>query len=158
MALISTDLVSAIASTGLSGRQVICSSNELAVMQPAGGMTCGEYLQPYATAAGGKIYNPNATANCEYCSASNADQFLSSVAISYSTRWRDYGIGFAYIVFNIFMAVVLYYLIRVRKGSGKGIAERFSPLLAIFKKDPLKENKGDEKKKGPQAKGESVLP
>jgi ATP-binding cassette subfamily G (WHITE) protein 2 (PDR) len=127
-------------------------------MQPPGGMTCGDYLQSYASAAGGRIYNPTATANCQYCSASNADQFLSSVAISYSTRWRDYGIGFAYIVFNIFMAVVLYYLIRVRKGSGKSMAERFSPLLAFFKNDPSKENKGDEKKKAPHAKGESVLP
>jgi ATP-binding cassette subfamily G (WHITE) protein 2 (PDR) len=119
-------------------------------MQPPGGMTCGDYLQSYASAAGGRIYNPAATANCQYCSASNADQFLSSVAISYSTRWRDYGIGFAYIV--------LYYLIRVRKGSGKSMAERFSPLLAFFKNDPSKENKGDEKKKAPHAKGESVLP
>jgi ATP-binding cassette, subfamily G (WHITE), member 2, PDR len=83
---------------------------------------------------------------------------LSSVAISYSTRWRDYGIGFAYIVFNIFMAVVLYYLIRVRKGSGKSMAERFSPLFAFFKNDPSKENKGDEKKKAPHVKRESVLP
>jgi hypothetical protein len=56
------------------------------------------------------------------------------------------------------MAVVLYYLIRVRKGSGKSMAERFSPLLAFFKNDHSKENKDDEKKKAPHAKGESVLP
>jgi len=96
--------------------------------------------------------------NCEYCSISNADQFLESVAISYTTRWRDYGIGFAYIVFNIFMAVLLYYLIRVRKGSGKGVGERFAPLLGLFKKDASKENKGAEKKKAPQSKGEKILP
>lgn len=122
-------------------------------MQPPSGISCGEYLTPYANVTGGRIYNPSATANCQYCTVSNADQFLTSVAIKYTTRWRDYGIGFAYIVFNIFMAVLLYYLIRVRKGSGKSMAEKFAPILGLFKKDP-KENKGEEKKKAPQAKGE----
>ncbi|KAE8442468.1 hypothetical protein EG329_003311 [Mollisiaceae sp. DMI_Dod_QoI] len=153
-----TYLVSAITSTGLSGRKVICASNELAIMQPPAGKTCGAYLQPYSSVAGGSIYNPSATSNCQYCSESNADQFLTSVAISFDTRWRNYGIGFAYIVFNIFMAVLLYYLIRVRKGSGRGLGERLSPLLAFFKKDPAKENKGAERKKAPQDQGEKILP
>ncbi|CZR53514.1 probable ABC1 transport protein [Phialocephala subalpina] len=153
-----TYLVSAIASTGLSGREVTCASNELAVMQPTGGLNCQDYLGPYAQAAGGAIYNPTAMSDCQYCPSRNADQFLSSVSISYTTRWRDYGIGFAYIVFNIFMAVLLYYLIRVRKGSGKSMAERFSPLLKLFKKDAHKENKGTEKAKAPQDQGEKILP
>jgi ABC-type multidrug transport system permease subunit len=153
-----TDLVSAIASTGLSGRQVVCSTNELAIVQPPAGDTCGSYLQSYAEMAGGSIYNPNDTSDCRYCSASNADQFLSSVAISYDTRWRDYGIGFAYIVFNIFMAVLLYYFFRVRKSSGRGLKEKLAPVLGLFKKDPEKENKGEERKKAPQDQGGKILP
>lgn len=35
--------------------------------------------------------------------------------MSYSNRWRDFGILFAYIIFNIFMAVFLYWLVRVPK-------------------------------------------
>ncbi|KUJ08928.1 ABC-transporter [Mollisia scopiformis] len=153
-----TYLVSAIASTGLSGREITCASNELAIMQPPAGDTCGDYLQAYASLAGGRIYNPDALSNCQYCPESNADQFLTSVDISYSTRWRNYGIGFAYIFFNIFMAVMLYYLFRVRNGSGKGLAQRFSWVLAFFKKDPKKENKGPEKAKTPQDQGEKILP
>jgi hypothetical protein len=84
--------------------------------------------------------------------------YLESVSISYTTRWRDYGIGFAFIVFNIFMAVFLYYLIRVRKGSGKSMAERFAPLLGLFKKDPEKKNTGSEKAKAPQDQGGKILP
>jgi ATP-binding cassette subfamily G (WHITE) protein 2 (PDR) len=45
-----------------------------------------------------------------------------------------------YIVFNIFIAVLLYYLIRVRKGFGKGIEEKLAPVLGLFKKDSEKEN------------------
>lgn len=127
-------------------------------MQPLGDQNCGDYLRAYATAAGGRVYNPQSLTNCQYCPVSNSDQFLAGVAISYDTRWRDYGIGFAYIVFNIFMAVVLYYLIRVRKSSGKGMAERFKPLLVLFKKDSKKENKGTEKAKTPQDKRDNFLP
>jgi len=131
-------------------------------MQPATvGQTCSDYLTPYATMAGGRIYNPTATADCEYCPLSNADQFLASVAIKYNTRWRDYGIGFAYIGFNIFAAVMLYYLVRVRKSSGKGVGEKFAPILKLFKKDPKKEIPKEntaEKMKAPQAPGESILP
>merc|ERR1711939_816862 len=112
-----TYLVSAVASTGLSGRPVRCSSNEIAVMQPPSSLTCGEYLSPYASS------------DCEFCTARVADQFLSSVAISYTTRWRDYGIGFAFIFFNIAAAVLLYYFFRVRKSSGKGVGEKLKPVL-----------------------------
>ncbi|KAF4631295.1 hypothetical protein G7Y89_g6838 [Cudoniella acicularis] len=153
-----TYLVSAIASTGLTGKAVTCSNIELAIMQPPSGQTCGQYLDPYANASGGAVYNPTAMADCQYCSITNTDQFLESVAISYSTRWRNYGIGFAYIIFNIFMAVLLYYLIRVRKGSGKGLGERLAPFLGLFKKDPKKENKGSEKAQAPQAKTGKILP
>lgn len=120
-------------------------------MQPDAGQNCGTYLATYAQQTGGSIYNPAATADCQFCTASNADQFLSSVAISYSTRWRDYGIGFAYIIFNIFTAVLLYYLIRVRKGSGKTMKEKLSPVLRLFRKDPESKPEGKEKAKAPQA-------
>lgn len=114
-------------------------------------MNCGDYLSAYVNASGGAVYNPAATSDCEFCTATIADQFLSSVAISYTTRWRDYGIGFAFIVFNIAAAVLLYYFVRVRKGSGKGMGEKLKPILGLFKKDPKKENTGSEKKKAPQA-------
>lgn len=125
-------------------------------MQPRAGETCGTYLQSYATAAGGSIYNPEATADCQYCSASNADQFLSSVNIRYSTRWRDYGIVFAFIVFNIFMAVLFYYLIRVRKSSGRSFKEKLGGLAGLFKRDSKSDNTKTTKKKmeAPYAKGD----
>jgi ATP-binding cassette subfamily G (WHITE) protein 2 (PDR) len=54
--------------------------------------------------------------------------------------------------------VLLYYLIRVRKSSGKSMGEKFAPILKLFKKDASKENKGEERKTAPQAKGEKILP
>jgi len=129
-------------------------------MQPTAGTNCGTYLQPYINVAGGRVYNPGATSNCQYCSITNADQFLDSVAISYTTRWRDYGIGFAYILFNIFMAVVFYYLVRVRKSSGKSMGEKLAPVLKLFKKDASEETDKttEQKMKAPQDKAEPMLP
>jgi ATP-binding cassette subfamily G (WHITE) protein 2 (PDR) len=127
-------------------------------MQPPAGSTCGDYLQAYAQAAGGAIYNPGATADCQYCAVTNTDQTLASTNVYYGERWRNFGIGFAYIIFNIFAAVLFYYMTRVRKVSGKGLSEKLAPVLKLFKKDPEAENKGTEKKEAPQAKGGSILP
>ncbi|RFU24160.1 hypothetical protein B7463_g12179, partial [Scytalidium lignicola] len=144
-----TYFVSAVSSAGLAGKKVVCADYELSIVQPAPGMTCGQYLEPYANAAGGAIYNPNATADCQYCSASTVDQFLATVNIHYSTRWRDFGIGWSYIVFNIFMAAVLYYLFRVRKGFGlrklKGkIAKFFGSLKQSWSKANVKSKKREQ--------------
>lgn len=81
--------------------------------------------------------------------------------MSYSTRWRNYGLGFAYIVFNICAAVLLYYLLRVRKWGG--VRERLAPVLGLFKRkkeDKRKESKGEEKEKEKtsQDPDEPILP
>jgi len=129
-------------------------------MQPPPNQTCGQYLQPYADAAFGSVYNPSATSNCEFCAIRNADQFLASVSISYSTLWRNYGIGFVYIVFNIFMAVVFYYVFRVRKPSGKSIGERFAPLMGIFNRSKNEKVATNENEEAGREEGEQgpVLP
>ncbi|OJJ48676.1 hypothetical protein ASPZODRAFT_61558 [Penicilliopsis zonata CBS 506.65] len=109
-----TYLISGIVSTGLHGRSVRCAQAELSIFNPPGGSTCGDYLQQYLAVAPGQLYNPSATQNCEYCSLSSADLYLAGNNIYYSQRWRNWGIGFAYIGFNIFGAVLLYYMFRVR--------------------------------------------
>jgi len=45
------------------------------------------------------------------------------VSISYSDRWRNFGIIFAFILFNIFIAVLSYWLFRV--ANLKGLTARF---------------------------------
>jgi ATP-binding cassette subfamily G (WHITE) protein 2 (PDR) len=105
--------IGGIVSTMLAGRRVVCSDREISVFDPPTGQTCGAYLNDYATAAGGVIQNPGATSACEYCSLSNSDQFLASVSISYNDRWRNFSILFAFILFNIFIAVLTYWLFRV---------------------------------------------
>jgi len=111
-----TYIVNGIA-TAVGGRVVRCANNELSVFQPPPNTTCGQYMERYLQAAGaaaGSLYNPDATRNCAYCSLRVTDQFLAARDIKPDQRWRDFGIVWAYICFNIAAAVSLYYIFRVK--------------------------------------------
>ncbi|PYH36673.1 uncharacterized protein BO87DRAFT_353950 [Aspergillus neoniger CBS 115656] len=109
-----------VGSSILHGRPVECSTSELSVFDPPSNYTCGQYMQKYVEAAGGQVYNPNATSACEYCSMTIADEYLALRWVYWKDRWRDYGIFWCYFVFNIAGAVMLYYVFRVKKwGKGK---------------------------------------
>jgi ATP-binding cassette subfamily G (WHITE) protein 2 (PDR) len=128
-----TYLVAGIAATGMQGREIVCSSSEANIFQPPAGSTCGDYMSAYlATSPGGTLYNPAATSDCQYCALSTAEQFLASDQIFYSQRWRNYGIGWAYIVFNIFGATVLYYGFRVKHWNLASLATPFTTAGGWF--------------------------
>ncbi|KJY00318.1 ABC transporter like protein [Zymoseptoria brevis] len=112
--------VASMASAMLHDRQVTCSDTEISTFQPPQGQTCGQYMQPYLEGgATGYLQNPDATADCGYCSIRVADTFLSGVGISWSNRWRDFGLVWVYVFFNLGMAVFLYWFFRVRSHSKK---------------------------------------
>ncbi|KAF9886304.1 hypothetical protein FE257_011563 [Aspergillus nanangensis] len=110
-----TYYIGGISGTALHGRQVECDARELRVFDPPSGQSCTEYLAPYIAKAGGQLYNGNATSGCQYCAMSSADDYLAAREIYWGDRWRNYGIFWAYFVFNIFCAIALYYVFRVRK-------------------------------------------
>ncbi|CAK7216309.1 hypothetical protein SCUCBS95973_002769 [Sporothrix curviconia] len=109
--------ISGVVSTAVHDRPIVCSATETSVFNPPMGYTCGEYLAPYLALAPGTLQNPEATANCSYCQISVADQYLAQSDIYYSTRWRNFGLLWAYILFNIFIAILTYYVFRVRRMS-----------------------------------------
>jgi ATP-binding cassette subfamily G (WHITE) protein 2 (PDR) len=112
-----TYLVSGMLSTAVSGTTATCSSIEMLVFNPPDGQTCYEYLNAYATRTGGYIDNPNATSACEFCTMSSTDTFLAEIFSYWDDAWRNFGIMWAYIVFNVVVALGVYWLARVPKGS-----------------------------------------
>jgi ABC-type multidrug transport system permease subunit len=118
-----TYYVSGLASAALHGRPVICSDSEVSVFDPPLGETCGAYLAAYLEKAPGSLYNPNATSGCEYCALSSADQYLAARRIYWDERWRNYGIFWCYLVFDVFATVTLYYLFRVRTWRSRRVAK-----------------------------------
>lgn len=107
--------VSGIVSTELHGRRVECSASETSIFDPPAGTTCGQYLEPFLSRAPGALQNPEDTAGCRYCPVSVADVYLAGNEIYYKDRWRNFGIMFAYILFNVFIAVLSYWALRVKK-------------------------------------------
>ena len=115
-----TYYISGISSTILHGRPVQCSRQEMSIFDPPSGQTCGSYMEKFILAdPAGRLYNPNSTRECEYCTMSVADQYLAQRRIAWDDRWRNYGIFWCYSVFNILAAILLYYLFRVRTMRAK---------------------------------------
>ncbi|KAL4757078.1 putative ABC multidrug transporter [Aspergillus foveolatus] len=110
--------VAGMATTQVHGREVVCGENELSIFDPPVNQTCGQYMERYVSVAGGQVLNPSATAGCEYCSLTVADEYLAASQIYWSDRWRNFGLIWVYIGFNIFVATAVYYLFRVKKWNG----------------------------------------
>ncbi|KAH8423667.1 pleiotropic drug resistance family ABC transporter [Aspergillus melleus] len=112
-----TYLVSGMLSTAVSGTEVTCDSIETLKVNPPPNQTCSEYLGAFAAASGGRVQNPDATSQCAYCAMSGTDTFLASVSSYWSDAWRNFGLMWVYIAFNIVAAIGVYWLARVPKGS-----------------------------------------
>jgi len=76
-------------------------------------------MSTYISTAGGYLLNSNATTDCSFCTLAETNAFLASVGSYFSEAWRNFGILWAYVIFNIFGAIFLYWLVRVPKSSGK---------------------------------------
>ncbi|KIX03156.1 uncharacterized protein Z518_06707 [Rhinocladiella mackenziei CBS 650.93] len=122
-----TYLIDGMLSTAVAHTDVTCASNEYLHFSPPAGETCGSYMRDYIDAFGGYLQDTAATSNCSFCRISSTDTFLSSVSAHPQYMWRNFGIMWAYIVFNIAGAVALYWLVRVPKKNGKGKKEIASP-------------------------------
>ncbi|KAF2793263.1 ABC drug exporter AbcA [Melanomma pulvis-pyrius CBS 109.77] len=109
--------VSAVLSTGLANVNVTCASNEFTTFSPPSGQTCGEYMAEYVLAAGGYLLGSNSTSDCQYCKMKETNVYLATVKADYSVRWRNVGIMWAYVVFNIGAALLLYWAARMPKGK-----------------------------------------
>ena len=111
-----TYLVSAMLSVGVANTEVECGDVELLHLDPpSANLTCSQFLDPWISQAGGRLVNPDATTDCGYCPISDTNVFLASVSSYYSDRWRNFGIMWVFVVFNIAFAVGIYWLARVPK-------------------------------------------
>jgi ATP-binding cassette subfamily G (WHITE) protein 2 (PDR) len=120
-----TYLVSAILSTGLADAEVTCADNEYLLFNPPQGQNCGAYMSPYINGshgvppAGGYVLDPLATRNCQFCAIKSTNVFLKAVSANFSTRYRDFGIMWVFIIFNTAAALFFYWLARVPKTPKK---------------------------------------
>lgn len=84
------------------GMPIHCDLDEIVSVDPPAGMTCSQYLAAFAETAGGYLTNANDSQACGYCPYRTKDIFFTeNFSISYSHRWRDFGILIAYVFINV---------------------------------------------------------
>jgi ATP-binding cassette, subfamily G (WHITE), member 2, PDR len=111
-----TYLVSSFMSTTLGQAPAHCADAEFQHFAPANG-TCLEYMQQYMSMAGGYLRDEQAIDQCSYCQIDSTNQFLQRINANWDTRWRDFGLLWVYVAFNVAGAMFLYWLCRVPKGK-----------------------------------------
>ncbi|GKU06978.1 unnamed protein product [Fusarium langsethiae] len=111
-----TYVVEGLMGTSMANADAGCESNEFITFNAPNGTTCGDYMKTYLSEVGGYIAN-NAASECQYCTISGTNRFLESKSMSYDNRWRDFGILWAYCVFNIVAAFGIYWVVRVPKNK-----------------------------------------
>lgn len=113
--------VSGMFSAGVAGVKVTCDRTELSIFDPPiAGQTCRDYLAAYLASSSAHLLNPDATRACEVCPLSNTTPLLASFNIRYENRWRDWAIALSYVVVNVALALLFYWLVRVPKGAKTG--------------------------------------
>lgn len=108
-----TYLVEGILATAVANAPVVCGAEEYLQFNSPPDQTCSAYLETYQSYAGGYLQDPNAVDQCSFCTISETNTFLTNFDIHYGNRWRNFGIMWAYIIFNVFAAIGLYWLARV---------------------------------------------
>ncbi|KAF7177256.1 hypothetical protein CNMCM7691_005146 [Aspergillus felis] len=113
-----TYLISGLLSTSLANVPMTCASNEYQVFNAPENLTCGEYMQGFKSFAGGYLVDEEAR-TCQYCPFTSTNVFLHHYDADFGSRWRNFGILWAFVAFNIIAAVVLYWATRVPKNWKK---------------------------------------
>lgn len=114
-----TYYVQSMMAASLGNNAVVCSKTELISFAPPTNSTCGEYMGPFISYAGGYLTDTAAEDRCNFCVMSSTNTFLTSVHADYKKRWRNWGIFFCFIFINILLCIFLYWLARVPKSKQK---------------------------------------
>jgi ABC-type multidrug transport system permease subunit len=117
-----TYVVEGFLGTTIANAPVTCATNEILNFKPANGSTCREFLSDYMSSKGGYLAGDSgsSTNECLYCPMASTNAFLQRINVNYDNRWRDFGLLWAYVIFNCAAAVAIYWLVRVpRKSKSK---------------------------------------
>ncbi|KAG1745080.1 ABC-2 type transporter-domain-containing protein [Suillus paluster] len=113
-----TYIIQGLLGQAIGGTAISCSSMELVSVNPPDSLTCSDYMTPFMEFAGGYLTNPEAAEGCQYCPYTTADQYMfSRFNIKFSDHWRDLGIVFGFVAFNIIATFWFTYFMRNRTVS-----------------------------------------
>lgn len=134
-----TYLIEGLLGNAIHDKPVVCTEKELNPINPPAGMSCAEYMGKFTNSLGepvmaGRGYYTEINGQCSYCPMSGGEDYMKSILLDSSKRFRDIGIVFAYVAFNILLLFALYYLFRVhkwKKNKRKSTPESIPTVKAI---------------------------
>ncbi|KAI4177560.1 MAG: hypothetical protein LQ346_007662 [Caloplaca aetnensis] len=117
-------------------RPVICESVEFARFSAPPGQTCDSYTQSFIAMAGGYVQT-GADGLCEFCQYKNGDEFAKGFNVLYSNKWMDYGVIWAFCIFNFAVVFVASWLFL---GGTKSVKNLFHAKAKKQQKELQKSN------------------
>ena len=85
----------------MPGVPVQCADAEAAHFNPPPGQTCSQYAADFVQMAGqGYLTNPDATSACGYCPYKDGTEYIRTLNVYPSDKWRDFGIFLAFCIIN----------------------------------------------------------
>ncbi|KAL3481319.1 ABC-2 type transporter-domain-containing protein [Aspergillus californicus] len=97
-----------------------CKNSELAVFNPPGNQTCGQYLASYLQnplGEGANLLNPEASSDCQVCQYTTGSDYLRTLNINeYYYGWRDAAIVVIYAI-SSYALVYLFMKLRTKKSK-----------------------------------------
>jgi ABC-type multidrug transport system permease subunit len=115
-----TYLVGGLISTALAGSPVKCTPEEVTHFNPPAGQTCGDYAGVFAQMRG-NLLNPTASDDCMYCRYKSSDEYLLNLNMIYADRWRNLGLMVVYVLFNVALTFLCFYLTKVARWQFGGM-------------------------------------
>lgn len=113
-----TYIVEGFLGTTLANAPVTCADSEILTFSSPEGSTCAEYMTAYINRVGGQLVNFSQDGyECSFCPITDTNAFLASISVDWENRWRDFGLLWVYIGFNIVATAVFYWSARVPKNS-----------------------------------------
>ncbi|KAF2749888.1 hypothetical protein M011DRAFT_465546 [Sporormia fimetaria CBS 119925] len=122
----------------LDGIPVRCDTNELAIFPAPPGQSCDSYVGEFARQMGGYVETQQ-DGNCGFCQYASGNAFAASFNVFPRNVWRDFGIMWAYIIFNFAM---VFFCTWLYLGGLRKIKSFFSPS-ARKSKEQARQQKGD---------------
>jgi len=129
----STYWIGGVLAATLNGILVECQESETAIFDAPPGQTCSSYAGAFASASPGYLLNPDATTGCQYCPYSVGNDYLATIHIKASDKWRNFGIFLAFCISNWALVYFFVWSIRIKGwsfgfgavfgGLGKGVSK-----------------------------------
>jgi ABC-type multidrug transport system permease subunit len=139
----STYWIGGVLAATLNGIPVQCEESETAIFDAPPGQTCASYASTFLAESPGYLLNGQATSGCQYCQYSVGNDYLATLNIEASDKWRNFGIFLAFCISN--WALVYFFVWSVRiKGWSFGFGKVFGAAGKGLKKVKNMSSKKDE--------------